>query len=249
MKDLYLKNSIISLEVVDSTNNYAARLIKDEEPDEGTVILADFQKSGRGQRNQVWDSEKAKNLTFSIILYPDFLKAENHFYISMAISIGIVRYLQSLTDNVKVKWPNDIYIENKKIAGILIENSLIGSYIKNSIIGIGLNVNQINFPDFKPAPTSMAIELKKEFKREKVLNELLQYINSWIAKLYDNKLPTIKKTFESLMLYRNEPVVFTQKNLVFTGIIMGVNDFGQLIVKKEGDVIQLFNFKEIEFPK
>jgi BirA family transcriptional regulator, biotin operon repressor / biotin---[acetyl-CoA-carboxylase] ligase len=248
MTDFQFHTKLIPLEIVDSTNNYAARLIKEEQPAEGTVILADFQETGRGQKDQVWVSEKGKNLTFSIILYPGFMEAEKHFYLSMALSVAMAQYLQTKLNDVYIKWPNDIYIGRKKIAGMLIENSLTGSFLKSSVLGVGLNVNQVSFPEMKPEPTSLALEMKKEQKREEVLNDLLQFINSWMVKLY-SKMTDIKKTFESMLLYRNEPVEFMKGNSKFTGTILGVNELGQLKVKNEKDTVELFNFKEIGFPK
>ncbi|HPH88516.1 MAG TPA: biotin--[acetyl-CoA-carboxylase] ligase, partial [Chitinophagales bacterium] len=145
---------------VDSTNTYAKSLIAKSSPIDGTVILADEQFAGRGQSGNVWQSEAGKNLTFSIIYQTSFLLATEQFYLNMAVSLGIwsmVNSKLSIEKNkeltihdsrftTKIKWPNDIYVNNQKIAGILIENTISGMHLKHSVIGVGLNVNQEQFP-------------------------------------------------------------------------------------------------------
>lgn len=248
MTDLNFLDKIIRLDVVDSTNNFASRLIKEESPQEGTVILAEYQKSGRGQKEHNWTSEKGKNLTFSIILYPTMLKVERQFYLSMAISVSIVRCLQTLMSNVSIKWPNDIFIQNRKIAGILIENSIIGSFLQNSIIGIGLNVNQVNFSDV-PEATSLAIELNKQLNKEIILTNLMQYINSWLSKLYNNNYHSIKSIYESLLFCKDQNASFIKDNKKFSGTITGVSEFGQLKIKHENGAVNQYNFNEVSFSK
>lgn len=248
MTYLNFLNKIIRLDVVDSTNNFASRLIREESPQEGTVILAEYQKSGRGQKEHNWTSEKGKNLTFSIILYPTMLKVERQFYLSMAISVSIVRCLQTLISNVSIKWPNDIFIQNRKIAGILIENSIKGSFLQNSIIGIGLNVNQLNFSDV-PEATSLAIELNKQLNKDIILTNLMQYISSWLSKLYNNNYNSIKNIYESLLFCKDQNAAFIKDNKKFSGIITGVSEFGQLSIKHENGLVNHYNFNEVSFSK
>ena len=125
-----------------STNDQAFMLLKTINPVEGTVIYADFQKAGRGQKDNKWESEKGKNLLLSIILYPTSIRPEDQFYLSMAVSLGICDFIDSFFPGSKIKWPNDIYINDDKIAGILIENSVMGETIESTIAGIGININQ-----------------------------------------------------------------------------------------------------------
>ena len=124
MKDEIIGNNIIELDITDSTNEYSKKLIKEGTGEEGTVILADYQTKGKGQKDGYWESEKGKNLTFSIILFPNFLDIQKQFYLSMCVSIGIVEFLARLSVNSRIKWPNDIYIKNKKIfkQGLAINN-------------------------------------------------------------------------------------------------------------------------------
>ena len=140
---LFIGNNIISLEEVDSTNRYLKDyLLKDNNTIEGLVVVATNQHSGRGQKGNTWQSEQGKNLTFSIFIKPN-IQVQAQFLISKAISLGIVDFLNDVgLSELKIKWPNDIFCKDKKIARILIENTLKGNNVSNSIIGIGLNVNQ-----------------------------------------------------------------------------------------------------------
>ena len=134
------------------------QLIKNTEVAEGTVVLAKEQTSGRGQVNNTWESSYGDNLLMSIVLYPEFLHAGNQFLLSKFVSLAIVDFLSYYLENVTIKWPNDIYVGNKKIAGVLIENSLRGAFISSSVVGIGLNVNQTEFSSSIPNPTSLKNE-------------------------------------------------------------------------------------------
>ena len=141
----YPKETEIGLEKIEdvtSTNDYLSQLCKNNETKEFYTVWAERQTAGRGQRGNSWESEPGKNLTFSIVLYPTVLKARQQFYLSMLVSTAVVYALNNYTKGFSVKWPNDIYWNDKKIAGILIENELEGNYVMQSIVGIGLNVNQ-----------------------------------------------------------------------------------------------------------
>ena len=134
------EKNIIKKNQISSTNTVAIELLKKEELPEGTIIWADEQTKGRGQRGNSWESEPGTNLTISIILFPHFLKAEDQFLLSKVTSLAITDYLANRFNQVTIKWPNDIYVANDKIAGILIENSIIGSSFEYAVIGIGLNI-------------------------------------------------------------------------------------------------------------
>ncbi|MCX6329107.1 MAG: biotin--[acetyl-CoA-carboxylase] ligase, partial [Bacteroidia bacterium] len=148
-----------------STNDQASLLLKTESPPEGTVIYTDSQSAGRGQKDNKWESDEGKNLLISIILYPKSIAPENQFYISMAVSLGICDFIDSFFPGSKIKWPNDIYIKNDKIAGILIENSILGETIENSVAGIGININQEKFSDVVPNPVSIKMVTGNEYDR------------------------------------------------------------------------------------
>ncbi len=143
-------------QTIDSTNSQANRELADAP--HGSVWVADFQTAGRGQRGNKWESKSAENLTFSILLRPIFLSPTRQFLISQIASIGVLRYLHAKGVEAKIKWPNDIYIGNKKICGMLIEHSISGDKLSGSIVGIGLNLNQREFASDAPNPTSLILE-------------------------------------------------------------------------------------------
>lgn len=142
---VFTGKNLIQLNQTDSTNIHLTQLAQDNNLPEGTVVNAAFQTHGKGQRNNSWEAEKGMNITFSVLYKPHFLPLSKHFLLSKAISLGVFDYLNCICAEVKVKWPNDIYVGNKKIAGILIENSIKGNNIYQSVIGIGININQSNF--------------------------------------------------------------------------------------------------------
>jgi BirA family biotin operon repressor/biotin-[acetyl-CoA-carboxylase] ligase len=144
-------------ENLSSSNSYAAKLLKNDKVQEGTIIYTNYQTEGRGQKGNTWESEDGKNLLISLILYPSMIKPSDQFIISKIISLGIGDFLRQHTDNVSVNWPNDIYVNNDKIAGILIEISIIRDEIENVIAGIGLNLNQKIFKSDSPNPVSLAL--------------------------------------------------------------------------------------------
>jgi len=135
----------IHIEQIDSTNNELRRLISHEPIDNFTMLTAEYQTSGRGQVGNTWESEKGKNLLMSILMRPKQLDVRQQYMLSMSLSVAVVRALRPIVNNVEIKWPNDIYVGNKKLGGILIENMLKGIFIDYSIMGLGLNVNQTKF--------------------------------------------------------------------------------------------------------
>jgi len=153
--NLFIGKVYIKLNEVNSTNEYAKVLLSKNKPSEGTVIFAHYQTNGKGQFGKTWKSEKGKNLTFSIILYPNFLEAKRAYSLNQAVSLGLKDCIESQKIPVSIKWPNDIYYHDKKLGGLLIENGLVGENINYSIIGIGLNVNQTTFSQEIPNPTSL----------------------------------------------------------------------------------------------
>lgn len=166
MTDQFGKNrQIIRLEETESTNSYMKQLIGLQHPEEGSVVMAEYQTRGRGQVGNSWFSSKSENLLFSLLVYPANVPANEQFILSRITSLGIKQTLDRFTDDVRIKWPNDIYWRDKKIAGILIENDLLGGRICNSVIGIGLNVNQQSFPSGLPNPVSLRQITGAEYDR------------------------------------------------------------------------------------
>ena len=196
-----MKFNIIHINECDSTNAYLQRLVMEGEPQEGTVISTSFQTKGRGQLTNVWEAEAGQNILCSILLRPTSLPIKSQFLISQAISVAIVDVLNSYTDGFSIKWPNDIYYKEDKIAGILIENTLSSAGISTCIIGLGLNVNQQTFRSDAPNP----ISLFNIIGRETSVPELLQSILERFNKVYENykaQIDTIQAHSVAAELFR-----------------------------------------------
>ena len=242
-----LGNHIIRLHTIDSTNNYANIQLQDNQLIEGTVFLAYEQTRGRGQVKNYWESAPGLNLTFSIVLYPDFLDIRSQFMLSKVVTLGLHAALSKYVEPLRIKWPNDIYAGNKKLGGILIENSILYNSIKSSVIGIGINVNQTEFISSAPNPVSLKNLTNQHFDCDQLLNEILQGIDSYYSLLKQNQIEFINQEFISLLYRLNENHWFQDEHEKFEGKITGVNNIGQLLILKPGGKVKEYHFKEIEF--
>ncbi len=244
---LFVGQNIVKLSKVDSTNNYLKNLLSNYAPlAEGTVIMADHQFAGRGQQGNTWQSTKGKNLTISIYLTPTFLPVSGQFHLSKAISLAIIDYLTPLLgEDCKIKWPNDIYVENNKLGGLLIENTIAGGKLKSSIIGIGLNVNQTKFDDLNHANSIKNI-LGKELDLQILLKELCGRIEKRYLQLKDDKTEILHIDYLGKLFRMNEMADFIVRGDQVSGKIVNVSIDGALLVDVNGE-IKSFNFKEIAF--
>jgi BirA family transcriptional regulator, biotin operon repressor / biotin---[acetyl-CoA-carboxylase] ligase len=230
-----------------STNTRAAYLLKNQELADGTIIYTHFQSAGRGQMENRWESEDGKNLLFSTILFPVMIIPDDQFLISMTISLGICDFLQRYTGFYSIKWPNDIYVGNDKIAGILIENSIMGEQIEHSIVGIGININQKIFLSDAPNPVSLSMVTGIEFDLTDCLNQLSSDLNERYQMIIKGKYGQIKEEYISHLYLINEWHTFRDKSGAFTGRIKSVTDHGRLKIEKKSGNISLYSYKEIEF--
>ena len=236
-------HQIIHLEAVDSTNNYTANLIRAQEIMHGTVIMADVQTNGRGQRGTTWQSQPNQNLTASIFLEFTNFPVTKQVSINHWITLGIRGALEKMGLPAKIKWPNDIYVNDQKICGILVENTIGMSGIKHSVIGFGLNVNQIDFESDKA--TSVHLLKGEQVEVRNVLDHILIELNKYYPFLLETQL-YLRNEFHTHLWKINEKVSFREVDELKTGIIRGTNDIGQLEMEVDG-VIQLYNLKEIQF--
>ncbi|WP_374948457.1 biotin--[acetyl-CoA-carboxylase] ligase [Mucilaginibacter sp.] len=240
----------MSLKEVDSTNNFLKNILSNSKPvPEGTVIMAEDQFAGRGQRENVWYAEPGKNLTFSILLKPNFVDARMQFDVTRVASLGVYDALSPLLGNqLSIKWPNDIYYGDKKLGGMLIENILQGSQIKNSVVGIGLNVNQNNFPDTAGNATSVTQILHKDYELKNLLAEICNHIERYYLSLKAGSVDFVRNTYLSRLYRLNEAKRYESNGEVFTGTIRGVTDNGLLIID-HADGQKHFSLKELVFLK
>ncbi len=235
------------LETTGSTNRYAMQFVKKESPESGTVVMAKEQTAGRGHRDNSWESEKSRNLTFTIILKPDFLPVQRQFWLSMVISLGIFDFLKLYRDEISIKWPNDIYSGNRKIAGILIENILNSSGIEYSFAGIGININQEVFRSNAPNPVSLKILTGIEYNLDQCLELLCLKIEHWYFQLEKGELSVIKNNYTENLYRLNKLHRFDKGGKILEGRIIGVDDFGHLLIETADNKILEFDFKEISF--
>jgi BirA family transcriptional regulator, biotin operon repressor / biotin---[acetyl-CoA-carboxylase] ligase len=231
-----------------STNDFAVQMIQSEDNVfEGTVIITDNQTAGRGQRGNTWEASVGQNLTFSLILKPNFLKASDQFQLNVAISMGVFDFLNEFIDGgLSVKWSNDIYFEDQKMGGILIENTLQGYNIGYSIIGIGLNINQIEFQNPRATSLRNITQNPQQYDLSEILKNLLENIEKNYLKMRNNDYESLKISYLNNLYRFQEWHYFRRNGQQFLGQIIGIDETGKLAIETEGMVLY-FDFKEVEF--
>lgn len=211
---------------------------------EGSVVITDEQTSGRGQRGNSWEAAKGQNLTFSLLLKPSFLPLSSQFYLNILSSLAITDTLSAhMPDGLAIKWPNDLYWEQFKLGGILTENTLRNAKIENTIIGIGLNINQQDF--FSPKASSMALVCGREFILEHILAELLAHLENRYLQLKNRHYSPMKAEYLEKMYWMGEKRVFKDTDY-FEGTICGIDDTGQLMIETDSGM-KKFGVKEVSF--
>ena len=235
----------IKLDKVASTNSYASTLLNGGRVKEEVIVVADYQGSGRGQGDRLWHSEPGKNLLMSLLLFPAFLSASRQFQLSRVASLAICDALDSMDMEPVIKWPNDILTSKGKIAGILIEHGIIGKNISHTIVGIGMNVNQIDFPNFPVPATSVFLEKGITPSLQMVAEIVVSRIMSRYEALRNGRGKGLEQEFLDKLYLRNQPAQFKTSEEKFQGIIRGVTDMGELQVERDGRLFT-FNHGEID---
>jgi len=248
-----LGNTIIKLGAIDSTNDYARKLLlNNANITDGTVVLADFQENGKGQRTKTWTSERGLNLIISVILYPVNLKVQDQFLMTKVVSLGVQDYLKSifdanLSDKLSIKWPNDIYVGDNKICGILIENNVRADKVTSCIIGIGLNVNQEDFPGNIPNPTSIKREVKKSFKLERLRHDLCSCIENRYMLLNGVGHHRLNQHYEDSLYGRNQIRKYQIKGESIDAKLIGVRNFGELVLENSAGNTIVCNHDDVRY--
>ena len=244
LKTTQLGKQLFYYESCDSTNRVAAELLHDNKIQPGGVVFADYQTAGRGQQNHRWESAVGDNLTFSVVLFPD-LPVHQQFHLNMVVSLAVADALQLfLKEAVQVKWPNDIFYQDHKLGGILIQNNLQQATIRTSIIGIGLNINQIQFSF--PRAISLAMIRNQVMDREEILSEILVALELKLKSIYTNNSSKLLTLYESRLYGKGKKRIFRDASGQIEGTILGVEENGRLQVQTGGK-IQLYNFHEIQY--
>ncbi len=238
------------LEQCDSTNRELWRMLDAGKAlEEGFTIQAGFQTAGRGQGTTSWVSEAGKNLLCSVLLKPHFLPPAKQFLLNKCLALAIQETLSQIDNRhvYAIKWPNDIYTENKKISGTLIENRILGTTLELCVAGIAININQQSFPPGIPNPSSLAILNQKDYNISKCLEHLLGNIMKYYSLLKQNKTETIDQAYLNHLLGYKQPIKFLSQGKAFRATIQGVSDHGKLILQDEENNIREYGMKEVEF--
>ena len=212
------------------------------------VVWAECQSAGRGQRGHTWHSNEGVNLTFSTVLKPTFLTAVEQFMLSEVVALSLVDALAEYGVECRIKWTNDIYAGDKKISGVLIEQSLAGDTIARTVVGIGLNVNQREFPTDLPNPTSIVVERGAECERREVLECFLKHLEKWYSRLERGEREVIESAYNYRLYRRDEFHAYAlPSGERFEAAIRGVRATGHLVLEhRDGSFVE-YAFKEVEF--
>lgn len=236
--------NIQEYEEVASTNTFAEN-IPSKELSDHLVILTWKQKEGRGQANNKWESAPDSNISMTIVFQPEKLEASKQFAISMIIALGCCDFLQRYVPNVSIKWPNDIYVGDKKIAGILIEHRIVSSWIHTSLCGIGININQKKFISNAPNPISLYQLTGKIYSLPQILEKLLECLEKRYLQIHDYS--TLENDFLT-NLYRSKGIYeWLDAQGRFRASIIGIDEYGQLRLKDENNTERIYAFKEVAY--
>lgn len=240
---------IVKLNAIDSTNAYLRDLIKRTEVEDATVVVAHEQLKGKGQGENIWTSERGKNLTFSVLIRFDNLSVTNQHYLNYSISLALYSVLRYYIPNkLSVKWPNDILSAGKKICGVLSECVIKSHNVNYAIVGIGLNVNQQVFPDNLTNVTSLRLLLNKDIDKDELLEKILWEIQFQIIAIKKQEFNKIKQQYEAVLFKKGVPSMFkTPKGNEFLGKIIGTSKSGNLIIQLEDESFKEFGQKAIKF--
>ena len=237
MKSMYLRE-------MRSTNLVLKEMLREYNLPEGFVLRTDFQSAGKGQPGNSWESEKGKNLLFSVLLYPQHIAIDQQFILSQLVSVAILRTLNSFCAGFSIKWPNDIYFGDKKIGGILIENSLQGSKLNTSIVGVGLNINQKTFRSDAPNPVSLRQITAKNQRRKNILQDVLNNIYELYSKM---DVDTIRNEYFENLYRRVGFYTYRDNKGLFEAELAGIESDGCLKLKTRTGEIRAYYFKEVAF--
>jgi BirA family biotin operon repressor/biotin-[acetyl-CoA-carboxylase] ligase len=244
---MIIGSEIIFREELTSTNSHANNLLASGDLPEGTIIRAGFQSAGRGQPGNRWESEKDKNLLISLILYPKNIDPSQQFLVSMTISLGIYDFIRRFVPATSIKWPNDIYINSDKIAGILIESSVMSNEIKYLIAGLGININQEHFTSDAPNPVSLKQLTGIDYDLRECIKILAEDLNARYLALKNGRIERLSSDYHSCLFRKDEWAMFSDPDGIFEGKINQVVTDGRISIETRSGKLKKFYFKEVEY--
>lgn len=242
-----LSDEIRDYEEIDSTNEEMNRLIMREDLAEGTIVRASYQSAGKGHAGNSWQSEKGQNLLFSMLLKPGFLSPESAFHLSRITSLSLYEIIVNQCDNVQIKWPNDLLVGDRKIAGILIENTIFHHAISHSILGIGINVNQTTFDASIPATTSLKIEKGCHIDMDSLLADFRNSMARWYHTLIAGHEGVIMESYHQRLYRRGVRAYYRSAAGRFAAVIRDVLPTGELVLESGNGDMLTFGFKEVDY--
>ena len=249
MKEYKIKRH--RLQTVHSTNSFLRELNGGDASFDMELATTEFQTAGRGQKGNSWESEKSKNLLFSILLHPVYVQPSKQFCISEAIALAVVKSLKEIVadelvaKDFSVKWPNDIYWKNKKIAGILIENELFGSTIRDCIVGVGININQQNFISDAPNPVSLYNILGVNTNVEELLDTIIKQFVANVSMIENGQTALLHNEYMDSLFRRKGIYPYRDADSDFMATIKDVREDGRLILTDSDDKERIYEFKEV----
>ena len=237
---------VIRLDEVDSTNNYLRQYHPSDE-EQMVVAVAEHQTAGRGQGTNSWESEAGQNLTFSVLTRPTWVPVARQFLLSEAGALALKDVLDTYTDGIRLKWPNDIYWHDRKLSGTLIELNVSQRGISRCVFGVGLNVNQRTFVSDAPNPVSLAQILGKDVDKDQLLEQLIASFRRYSDLTLNGAYMDIAAMYHEALYRSGDYYPFRDKDGEFMGRIFEVEDDGHVLLHDKQGVIRRYAFKEVEF--
>lgn len=241
-----MSKKVIRLQQVDSTNNFLCRHARCYEEDM-VVVCADHQTAGRGQGSNGWESEAAKNLLFSIRIHPTYVPVQSQFLLSMAGALAIKDVLDGYVSGISMKWPNDIYWQNRKICGTLLEVSISGGQMKDCVYGVGLNVNQQRFLSDAPNPVSLVQILGHEVDRERLLSRIVEAFEHYEDLLRRGAYDEVVRRYHAGLYRRRGLHLYRDRHGCFSAAVKRVDTDGRLVLTDDAGNERSYYLKEITF--
>ena len=245
----HINKNVIYIPRTDSTNREMFRLIEKNPPPEGTIIWSEEQYSGKGLGKAVWESERGMNITASYLFYPEFIEPENQFDLNKAISLGVYDAIKSILQtnfHVWIKWPNDILVDDKKIAGILTENIIQGSEIKYTVAGVGINANQTEFSNFPRTPASLKLLTGTNYNIPECIDILFYNLENRYLMLKNGLKKQLNHDYLNKLYKYGKKANYRANDKTFTATIYGVDKYGKLLLENQDGKIEAYDFKEVE---
>lgn len=240
------QGEILYFRRLSSSQEYLCEQIKQQYLPEGTVVWAAYQTNGYGKGSHRWLSKQGQNLTFSCLLRPEFLPVQDGFSLTQSMALGIADFLLPFLSDVKIKWPNDIWVGNRKICGFISDSQCVGGYFQTVVFGIGLNINQKSFSGEAVQGTSLAMETGNTYNLEEALLNLLKCLSIRYHQLKSGETEKINNDYHNLLFLRNIPHTFSYRNKPIVATILGVNSFGWLLLEDKDKKTLTCDMEEIK---